>query len=158
MSVSKSRFSGWSGLSVAAVVLAVAVPAAAQFKNAEEAVEYRQSAFTVMGQHFGRIGAMVQGKVPYDAKAAADNAAIVQVMSHLPYQGFVEGTSGTKKGSPKPNIWTNRADFDSRAKKLQDNTAKLAAVAKEGSMDTLKPAFVAVADTCKGCHDEYRNK
>ena len=152
MSVSKFQ------LSVAAAVLAVAIPAAAQFKSPEDAVEYRQSAFTVMGTHFGRLGAMVQGKVPYDAKAAADNAEIVSVMSHLPYQGFVEGTSGTKKGSPKASIWTNRADFDSKAKKLQDATAKLATVAKEGSMDTLKPAFLATAETCKSCHDEYRNK
>ncbi len=138
--------------------VAASLPAQAQFRNPEDAVEYRQGAFTVMGTHFGRIGAMVQGKAPYDAAAAAQNAEIVAFMSKLPYAGFVEGTSDTKKGSAKANIWTDRAKFDQLAKKLQDEAAKLAVVAKSGGMDTLKPAFLSVAETCKACHDDYRNK
>ncbi len=46
-------------LSLAAA--AYAVPAAAQFEKAEDAIKYRQSALFVMGQHFGRIGAMANG-------------------------------------------------------------------------------------------------
>ena len=42
----------------AAGVLAT-LPAAAQFAKPEDAVKYRQSALTVMGTHFGRVGAMV---------------------------------------------------------------------------------------------------
>ena len=60
------------------------LPAAAQFQKPEDAIKYRQSAFTVMGAHVGRIGAMAQGRVPFDAKAAADNAAIVSAMARLP--------------------------------------------------------------------------
>ncbi|MEO5735511.1 MAG: cytochrome c [Rubrivivax sp.] len=140
------------------MALAASLPAAAQFRNAEDAVEYRQSAFTVMGAHFGRIGAMVQGKAPYDAAAAAQNAEVVAFVSKLPYAGFVEGTSDTKKGSAKASIWTERAKFDAAAKKMQDEAAKLAVAAKSGGMDTLKPAFLAVAESCKACHDDYRNK
>ena len=55
---------------VAAAALCAAVPASAQFAKAEDAIKYRQSALFVMGQHFGRIGAMANGKVPFDAKAA----------------------------------------------------------------------------------------
>ena len=64
-------------LAIAAASLAVAVPASAQFAKPEDAVKYRQGALFVMGQHFGRIGAMVNGRVPYDGKAAAAiNAAL----------------------------------------------------------------------------------
>jgi len=55
-------------LSLAAA--AYAVPAAAQFEKAEDAIKYRQSALFVMGQHFGRSGARANGKAPFDAKAA----------------------------------------------------------------------------------------
>ena len=48
-----------------------ALPAAAQFQKPEDAVKYRQSAMFVMANHFGRIGAMVAGRAPYDAAAAA---------------------------------------------------------------------------------------
>ena len=147
-------------LLVAAVIvasLATALPAAAQFRKPEDAVKYREAAFTVMDAHFGRIGAMVQGRVPYDPAVATANADIVSMMSHLPYAGFVEGTVGNgDKGSPKANIWTERAMFDEGAKKLQDETAKLAVAARTNNLDTLKTAFGSTAKTCKSCHDHFR--
>ena len=136
--------------------LLAALPAAAQFQKPEDAVKYRKASFTVMGAHFGRIGAMVQGRVPFDGAAAAANAEIVADMAKLPYAGFVEGTSGTDKGSPKPNVWTERAKFDANAKKLQDESVKLVAAAKANNLDTLKTAFGTTAATCKSCHDDFR--
>lgn len=140
-----------------ALLALTALPAAAQFQKPEDAVKYRKSAFQVMSAHFGRIGAMVNGKAPFDAGAAASNAEVVAFMSKLPYAGFVEGTSGTEKGSPKANVWTERAKFDEAAKKMQDEVAKLAVVAKSGNPEQLKTAFGAAAGACKSCHDDFRN-
>ena len=140
-----------------ALLALTALPAAAQFQKPEDAVKYRKSAFQVMSAHFGRIGAMVSGKAPFDATAAASNAEVVAYMSKLPYAGFVEGTSGTEKGSPKANVWTERAKFDEAAKKMQDEVAKLAMVAKSGNADQVKTAFGAAAGACKSCHDDFRN-
>jgi cytochrome c556 len=134
-----------------------AQPAAAQFQKPEDAVKYRKAAYTVMATHFGRIGAMVQGRVPFDGAAAAANAEIVADMSKLPFAGFVEGTGGTEKGMPKANVWTERAKFDAGAKKMQEEVAKLATVAKANNLDQLKAAFGAAAGTCKACHDDFRN-
>lgn len=143
---------------VAAVIgLTTALPAAAQFQKPEDAVKYRKAAYTVIAAHFGRIGAMVQGRVPYDGAAAAANAAIVAQMSALPFAGFVEGTAGTAKGTPKGNVWTERAKFDAAAKKMQDEVTTLATVAKANNLDQLKTAFGNAAGTCKACHDDFRN-
>ena len=60
-----------ASLAVAAAAVAIAAPASAQFAKPEDAIKYRQSALFVMAQHFGRIGAMVNGRVPYDAAAAS---------------------------------------------------------------------------------------
>ena len=138
--------------------LLTALPAAAQFAKPEDAVKYRKAAFTVMAAHFGRIGAMAQGRVPFDAAAAAANAEIVADMAKLPYAGFVEGTSGTEKGQPNAKVWSERAKFDEGAKKLQDETVKLLAAAKANNLDQLKAAFGNTAGTCKACHDAYRNQ
>jgi cytochrome c556 len=145
-------------LALATVVgVVTALPAAAQFQKPEDAVKYRKGAFWVMGQHFGRIGAMVQGRVPFDGAVAAANADIVADMSKLPFAGFVEGTAGTEKGTPKANVWTDKAKFDAGAKKMQEEVAKLATAAKANNLDTLKAAFGNAAGTCKACHDDYRN-
>ena len=142
---------------VAALGAMASLPAAAQFAKPEDAVKYRKAAFQVMATHFGRIGAMAAGRVPFDAAAASANADVVSFASHLPYAGFVEGTGGTEKGSPKANVWTERAKFDDYAKKLQAATANLATVAKGGSLDQVKTAFGTAAAACKACHDDFRN-
>ena len=62
-------------LILAAVIgLTTALPAAAQFKNAEAAIKYRQSVMQVQNHHLGRIFAMVNGRMPFDAKVAAEDA------------------------------------------------------------------------------------
>ena len=44
-----------------AFAFALTTPAFAQFEKTEDALQYRQSAFFVLGQHFGRLGAMANG-------------------------------------------------------------------------------------------------
>jgi cytochrome c556 len=58
---------------IGAVTALTSLSAAAQFQKPEDAIKYRKAAFTVMANHFGRVGAMAQGKAPWDAKAAADS-------------------------------------------------------------------------------------
>jgi cytochrome c556 len=127
--------------SLALATLCCALPAAAQFQKPEDAVKYRKAAFTVMAAHFGRIGAMAQGRVPFDGAAAAANAELVASLAKLPFAGFVEGTSGTEKGTPKANVWSDRAKFDAAAKKMLDEVSKLAVAAKANNLDQLKVAF-----------------
>jgi cytochrome c556 len=145
----------FASFAAAALIGSLSAPAFAQFEKPEDAVKYRKAALTVMGTHFGRIGAMANGRVPFDAAAAANSAAIVQTMSALPWEGFV---AGTDKGETraKPEIWTEQAKFKERAEKLQAETAKLSAAAKTGNLDAVKTAFGAVGQSCKACHDAYR--
>jgi cytochrome c556 len=131
--------------------------AAAQFAKPEDAVKYRKAAFTVTGAHFGRLGAMAQGKVPFDVKIAAENAEIVADMAKLPWQAFGEGTE-TGDTKAKPEIWKQNAKFKELADKLQSESVKLASAAKTGKEDAFKAAFTATAGTCKSCHDDFRNK
>ena len=148
----------FSTLAFAAVVATVALPASAQFAKAEDAIKYRQSALFVMGQHFGRLGAMANGRAPFDAKVAQENADIVAQMAKLPWAGFGPGTD---KGAPTkalPEIWTEQAKFKEHSEKLEAEAVKLAAAAKTGNLDNLKTAFGATAGTCKACHDSFRAK
>jgi cytochrome c556 len=131
--------------------------AAAQFAKPEDAVKYRKSALSVMGTHFGRLGAMAQGRVPFDAKIAADNAEIVADMAKLPWAAFGEGTDGGDTKA-KPEIWKQGAKFKEYADKLQAESVKLAAATKTGKEDAFKAAFTATAATCKNCHDDFRAK
>lgn len=140
-----------------ATLVVLAGPASAQFAKPEDAIKYRQGALTVMGAHFGRIGAMANGRVPFDAKVAADNADIVASMAKLPWAAFGPGTD--KASIPtraKAEIWTDQAKFKESSDQLVAESTKLAAAAKTGNLDALKTAFTATAGTCKSCHDAFR--
>jgi len=140
-----------------AVVALCGVGVAQAQQKPEDIIKYRQSALFLLGQHFGPLAAMAQGKMPYDKNAAASHAALAETLARLPWDRFAPGTDqGNTKA--KPEVWTNQADFKAKADKMQEEVAKLAQVAKTGDFDALKAQVGATGKSCKACHDEYRNK
>jgi cytochrome c556 len=136
-------------------LLTISGTAFAQFQNAEKAIDYRQGAFTVMGNHFGRIGAVVKGEAPYNKDDVAKNAAIVAMMSTLPWQAFGPGTEG---GKAKPDVWSDNAKFKSASEKMQLAVADLNKAAQSGDLDNIKKTFGTASQACKGCHDDFKKK
>jgi cytochrome c556 len=128
---------------------------AVSFAKPEQAIKYRQSNFSVMATHFSDIGAMVKGEKPFDAKAAALNADVVATLSALPWAGFGPGTEG---GKAKPAIWKEMDKVQAGAADLQKAAANLKTAAASGNLDNIKKAFGATAQTCKACHDSYKDK
>jgi cytochrome c556 len=146
-----------ASLALAAVAAVIAAPASAQFAKPEDAVKYRQSVMTVMGTHFGRIGAMANGKAPYDAKAAVDSAQVVATMAKLPWPAFSADTEKTTaQNRAKPEVWSNASKFKEDGDHLVAESDKLLAAAQTNNLDNLKTAFAAAGKTCKSCHDDFR--
>ena len=146
------------GVAAAIIGAGVAMPAAAQFAKPEDAIKYRKAAMTVMGTHFGRVAAMANGRIPFDAKAAADNAEIATIASKLPFAGFIEGTDKGGETRAEPKIWTEMDKFKGAATKMQEEMAKLNVAAKSGNLDAIKVAVGDTGKSCKACHDAYRKE
>jgi cytochrome c556 len=142
---------------LAALVLVISLPAAAQFQKPEDAIKYRRSAMSLQGTHVGRVFAMANGKVPFDAKVAAENIEIAAMLNRLQFAAFVEGTDKGETRA-KPEIWTEKEKFNAAIKKSQDDVNKLAAAGKTGNLDEIKTAVGAVGQSCKACHDEFRKE
>lgn len=143
---------------VATGVALTSLGAAAQFQKPEDAIKYRQSVMTVMGNHLGRVAAMAQGRVPFDAKTAADNAAIVVTMSKLPWVAFGDGTDKGMPTRAKPEIWKEPAKFKDLENKMMADAEKFDAAAKTGNLDNIKAALGTLGRACKSCHDDFRNE
>jgi cytochrome c556 len=134
-----------------------ALSAQAQFAKPEDAIKYRRAVMTVMATHFGRVAGMANGKIPFDAKAAADSADIALTMSKLPFVAFLPGTDkGETKAEPK--IWTEPDKFKTAAEQMQDSMVKLQVAAKSGNLDAIKAATGDTGKSCKNCHDSYRKE
>ena len=112
---------------------------------------------TVMAAHFGRVAAMANGRIPFDAKVAVENADVATFMSKLPFAGFVEGSDkGETKAEPK--IWAEKDKFSAAATTMQEAMAKLDVAAKGGNLDAIKAAVGETGKACKARHDSYRKE
>ncbi len=101
---------------VCLIFIAVAVGGAyAQFAKPEHAIKYRKSVMFLIAQHFGRMGAVVKGKAPYDQEAFTRNALVVETLSHLPWQASL--VPGTDKGDTTLNaaVFAQQSEFNAGA-------------------------------------------
>lgn len=119
-------------------------------------VKQRQAAMTLQGKYWGPIAGMASGKTPYNAETVARNAPILEVLSKLPWDGFVDSTKG-EKSRALPAVWTDNAKFKTAADKMQTAVAQLVKVSK-GDEATVKAALADVGKSCGACHDDFREK
>jgi cytochrome c556 len=137
-------------------VLGIAVVAEAQ--NAPtEIIKQRQEMMKANGQAAQAIAKMAKGDLPYDQEAVHKAALSINESSKKISAMFPPGSgpeAGVKTGA-LPAIWTDKADFDSKAKKLEEESAKLVAAGDEAAV---KAQFGNVGKSCGGCHETYRAK
>ncbi|MFN6261724.1 MAG: c-type cytochrome [Chromatiaceae bacterium] len=139
-----------------ATLASAAVSAATAFTDAKDAVDYRQSAFTLIRHNTGDIGEMLQGKVPFDAKRVQQRADALAAVAPLPWPAF--STPGTEAGGgeAKAEIWADFKDFTAKADKFQLDAKALQTAAQSGDQAKIKAAFATFRGNCKACHDKYK--
>ncbi|MBL8515164.1 MAG: cytochrome c [Betaproteobacteria bacterium] len=143
---------------IVSALAALSIAAAHAQVKPEDAIAYRQGAYSVIKWNFAPMAAMVKGEKPYDKAAFARHAEIVEYMGKLTLEGFIPGSDKGGNTKVKPEAFAKMDDFKAKMKKMNEETAKLAAVAKTGSFDDIKKQFGATGASCKACHDDYKNK
>ncbi|HAR32023.1 MAG TPA: cytochrome C [Gammaproteobacteria bacterium] len=119
---------------------------------AEGEVDYRQNVYKAIGGHMSAMADIVQQKVSHGSHMAlhADAMADLAVMAKTLFPAGSEG------GDALPGVWANPDDFAARLGRFEEAAAALKTATASG--EGVLPAFQAVAQSCKGCHDEYRKK
>jgi len=125
------------------------------------AVENRKAAYTLIGNNFRWFGAVLKGTAPYDEAEAVKRAQRIAFLSALPGENFPEGSNpGEPDSKAKPDVWSNRAEFDKKLHEFQEHAAAFAeTVSKEkGATEPFKAAVTALGQDCKGCHETFKAK
>ncbi|HEY3075910.1 MAG TPA: cytochrome c [Burkholderiales bacterium] len=147
-----------SGMAVA-VALALGIVAGAVFAQAkpETLVKQRQAVMTLQGKYFGPMAAMAQGKAPYNADIVRRNAAFLDNLTRMPWDGFEPGTKDVKSAA-LPAIYEQPAKFKEAAGRLENEAHKLYEVSRSGDEAAVKAQIGAVGKACGGCHESFRQK
>lgn len=122
-------------------------------------VKKRQELMKANGDAMKVVVPMIKGEKPYDSEAAAKamstvSGSIDEFVTLFPDDS--KPASGAKTYA-KPEVWDDKANFDSKAGDAKEATAK-AAEAASGGLDSFKTAFGAVGQSCKACHEKYRRE
>lgn len=126
-------------------------------KQASSAIEFRQALFQLIRSNVGPLGAMAKGRIPIDAEVLKTNGLRLEQLSMMVPDYLKLDTSDFDiDNSAEPKIWTNVADFNSKANDLTMAATNLQKVAIAGDEGEYKKAIGGVLKTCKGCHDSYK--
>jgi cytochrome c556 len=128
---------------------------------ARQAIDARRAAFTLIGGNFRPLGAILKGAAPADNAEVNKRATRLAFLAGLLDENFPDASNlGQPDTKAKAEIWSDRADFDKKLKRLQGDVATLVQISGEGkgSADAVKAAIAAVGQDCKACHDKYREQ
>lgn len=137
------------------VVICVSMPlSSALAQTDQDYLTYRQKVMASNGDNMGAIGTILKAKLPYTDHIAA-HAQSIQAASKLIEDAFkkeiIEG-----KTDAKPDVWQDWDKFVDAAKKLEEESGKLAEVAKSGDMAVIAAQVKATGNACGDCHKPFR--
>jgi len=122
----------------------------------EQTLKYRKAVYQTLVWNFAPMSAMAQGKVPFNAAEFEMRAARVAALTPMLAEAYSAESQNVTGSKAKPELWSNRADFDAKLQDLVDRSATLATVARGRDEAKTKAAFFDTAGTCKACHDKYK--
>jgi cytochrome c556 len=135
---------------------AFSLPAYSQVKP-ETLVRQRQAAMILQGKYFGPLNLMAQGKIPYDQGVVVRNAAYLDALARMPWDGFQPSTKGEKTRA-LPAVYTDTGKFKEAQDRFEAEVTKLVSVSKSGDEASVKSQITAVNKSCGACHQDFREK
>lgn len=131
-------------------LLALALPALAAD---QDVIQYREAVMKTLNEQSAALGQIASGAVPDDSLVThMDELALAASTALKAFTAKVPG------GEAKPEVWTNWADFSKRMTDFAQLTAAGAKIAKDQGKDAAIVQLINYADSCKGCHDMYRQE
>jgi cytochrome c556 len=126
-----------------------------------KAIKARQGEMQLRAFNAGPLFGMAKGKIEYNAELASKLAGNLKLMLDLDNgRAWAKGSDNEAypgKTTALPKVWTTYPEISEYGKKYASAVKDLAAVAGTGA-DALKSKMGALGKSCKGCHDEFREK
>ena len=117
-------------------------------------VEQRQEVMKSLFPSYYREMAQVVRGQSNDLAAVATKAGQASEALKKAAVLFPQGTGreAVPKTRAKPEIWTQRPEFEAALTKLVTETDAIGAAAKTGNLDAVKAQWLKVAEACGTCH------
>lgn len=142
-------------ISLIAAALIATAPVA-QAEEPENYIKYRQAVMKAIGGHNGAASQIVRGRVSPEGALAMHADALAALTRDIASL-FPEG-SDFGETAAKPEVWSQWSDFEKAAEEARAAAAAFAETVSGGDAEKIAAAFKDVGETCKGCHEQFREK
>jgi cytochrome c556 len=136
------------------VLAAVAFGATAVSAQNVAVIKERQDHLKSIGDAVKPVGAMYKGEADFDLAKVQAALKVMQEKAPLLPALFPDDSKTGEDTEALPIIWDEKADFESRFKKLGD--AAKAAEASITDEETFPDTWKEVMGNCSGCHKKFR--
>ncbi len=144
-----------SGLALAGVLFLSlsGTPSRAQSAPGEAVKERQQIMKSFWPNYYRDMSRVARGEstdlasIPAKAAQASETFKKVSLL-------FAPGTGrdAVPETRAKPEVWTQKAEFEAAISTIINETNALGEAAKSGNLDAVKAQYAKVAEACGGCH------
>lgn len=122
----------------------------------ENYIAYREAVMKAIAGHMGASTQIVRGRIPAGDDLAMHAQALEKLTADIA-RLFPDGSDfGETKATPA--VWEKRAEFDKAAIAARDAGSAFAAAVAGGDSAQIAAAHRELGQSCKGCHEDFRQK
>lgn len=140
-------------------VICVGIAIAQEDFDPQPVIEGRQSALRDIGAAFKGVGDELKKSQP-SLPTIRQYARQIEDLSKQQKFWFPPGTGPEAEieTAAKPAIWQRAAEFKAGQAAFGEQAGRLAKVASGDDVKTIRAQWQALGQTCKGCHDKFREE
>ena len=142
--------------SLAVVLCSLLTTATVQAADNKAVIKHRQGVMEAIGGHFTAAYSSMGGMPAFNGNQVF-HAESVARLAKIAVDVFPAG-SGDGKTKAKSDVWDQPEDFKKAMDKFVTAADEFASASKSGDMAAYGAATKALGGSCKGCHDDFKDK
>lgn len=120
-------------------------------------VTKRKAIFKEFTKTLEPMGLVARGRKDYNPREFNINALELQKIANQPWALFT-ADSNYPPTRAKPAVWEKPAEFKTAQDKFLVTVNELVEASQGSDLDRIKTAVNSVQNSCKTCHDQFRNE
>jgi cytochrome c556 len=122
----------------------------------DQLVTKRREVFKQFGKTLEPMGMVARDRQTYNPREFNLSAEELNKLASQPW-GYFTPDSNYPPTRAKPEVWSKPADFKAAQMQYQVTVQQLLKASQSGDLDAIRPAVENVQNSCKSCHDSFRN-
>ncbi|MCS4534699.1 c-type cytochrome [Neisseria montereyensis] len=125
-------------------------------QNSETDVDKRIALMKSFRKNIGIMTKMANGDTAYDANVFQQAVDDLNINSTQPWQYYTQESATDEQSEALPEVWSRPDEFKNKIDNFTSAVATLKTATASGNLDNVKKPLADVGQSCKSCHQTFR--